>query len=76
MMSRENLDDLIYKVVGAAMTLHTTIGYGLREKTYERALCVELDRLGICHSQQSVYPVLYRGLRSMNIFLTLRWKKL
>ena len=57
------MDKLIYKVVGAAMTVHTTIGYGLREKTYERALCVELDHLGISHSQQSVYPVIYRGVK-------------
>jgi len=62
-MSEEQIDDLIYKVVGAAMTVHTTIGYGLREKTYERALCVELDHLGIRYSQESVYPVLYRGVK-------------
>jgi len=62
-MTDESIDDLIYKVVGAAMTVHTAIGYGLREKTYERALCLELDHLGIQYSQQSVYPVIYRGVK-------------
>ena len=62
-MSNELIDDQIYKVVGAAMTVHTTIGYGLREKTYERALCVELDHLDIPYSQQTIYPVLYRGVK-------------
>ncbi len=45
------------------MTVHSTIGYGLREKTYERALVVELQHLGIQHSQQSIYPVTYRGVK-------------
>lgn len=62
-MNDESIDDLIYKVVGAAMTLHTAIGYGLREKTYERALVVELQHLGIRYSHQSVYPVIYRDVK-------------
>ncbi|MFU8849181.1 MAG: GxxExxY protein [Opitutales bacterium] len=60
-MTEDTIDDLIYKVVGASMTVHTAIGYGLREKTYERALVVELRHLGITCSQQSIYPVIYRG---------------
>lgn len=62
-MSENPIDDLIYRVVGAAMTVHTAIGYGLREKTYERALVIELEHLGIPYSQQSIYPVIYRGLK-------------
>jgi len=62
-MSNDPIDDLIDKVVGAAMTVHAAIGYGLREKTYERALVVELQHLGIRYSQQSVYPVIYRGVK-------------
>lgn len=62
-MSENPIDDLIYRVVGAAMTVHTAIGYGLREKTYERALVIELEHLGIPYSQQSIYPVIYRGVK-------------
>ena len=62
-MSEDSIDDLIYKVVGAAMRVHSEIGYGLREKTYERALVVELKYLGISLSQQSCYPVIYRGVK-------------
>ena len=62
-MSEDPIDDLIYRVVGAAMSVHTAIGYGLREKTYERALVVELEHLGIPYSQQSIYPVIYRGVK-------------
>lgn len=62
-MSEGPIDELIYKVVGAAMTVHTTLGYGLREKTYERSLVVEMEHLGIRHSQQSAYPVIYRDVK-------------
>ncbi len=63
MTEPEDIDDLIYRVVGAAMTVHSTLGYGLREKTYERALCVELKHLGISFTQQANYPVLYRDIK-------------
>ena len=62
-MNENELDELIYKIVGAAMTVHSEIGYGLREKTYERALVVELQHLGIQFNQQSVHPVIYRGIK-------------
>jgi GxxExxY protein len=52
-MNENELDELIYKVIGGAMSVHSEIGYGLREKTYERALIVELEHLGIPYSQQS-----------------------
>ncbi|MGB0333908.1 MAG: GxxExxY protein [Opitutales bacterium] len=32
------------------------LGHGLREKTYERALCVELEHLDISYSQQRATP--------------------
>jgi GxxExxY protein len=62
-MNENELNELIYKVIGAAMSVHSEIGYGLREKTYERALIVELKHLGITYSQQSRYPVVYRNIK-------------
>lgn len=43
------------------MTVHNAIGPGLREKTYENALCVELRYQGINYRQQTRYPVQYRN---------------
>ncbi|MDG1241424.1 MAG: GxxExxY protein [Opitutae bacterium] len=54
---------LVFKIVGAAMTVHNTIGHGLREKTYERALVVEFQHLGISYDQQHRYPVPYRNVK-------------
>jgi len=39
--------ELTFRVVGCAMTLMNELGHGLREKTYERALCVEFQHQGI-----------------------------
>ena len=33
------------------------------KRTYERALCVEMDRLGIRYDQQKRYPVFYREVK-------------
>ena len=53
--------ELVYRIVGCAMAVNNEIGHGLREKTYERALCLELEHEGISYSQQTKYPVHYRG---------------
>ena len=62
-MDVNKTEDLVFKIVGAAMTVHNVIGHGLREKTYERALAVEFQHLGISYNQQHRYPVLYRDIK-------------
>ena len=52
--------DLTYQVVGCALTVMKELGHGFREKTYERALCVEFKNQGLAFSQQHQYPVFYR----------------
>jgi len=53
--------DLTFRVVGCAMAVLNELGHGLREKTYERALCVEFQHQSIHFQQQHLYPVFYRG---------------
>jgi len=53
--------ELTYRVVGCAMAVLNELGHGLREKTYERALCVEFRHRGISFETQHAYPVFYRG---------------
>lgn len=53
--------ELVYKLTGAAMAVLNGLGHGLREKTYERALVLELRHLGIQSDCQRVFPVIYRG---------------
>jgi len=54
-------EELTYRIIGCAMKVHTEVGHGLREKTYERGLCVDFRHETIAFSQQKVYPVHYRG---------------
>ncbi len=53
--------ELVFKIMGCAMEVHNELGYGLREKTYERALCREFDLQGLSYNQQAIYPVIYKG---------------
>jgi GxxExxY protein len=62
-MDVNQIEELVFKIVAAAMTVHNAIGHGLREKTYERALVVEFQHLGISYDQQHRYPVLYRDVK-------------
>lgn len=53
-------NDIVYDVTGCAMSVMNELGHGLREKTYERALCLELKFRGLNYDQQKIYPVYYR----------------
>lgn len=53
--------ELVFKITGCAMEVHNELGHGLREKTYERALCREFRLADVSYDQQAVYPVFYKG---------------
>ncbi len=40
-------NQLTYRIIGAAMRVHNQLGPGLKEEVYEKAMQVELNRLGI-----------------------------
>lgn len=54
-------NDLVFKITGCAMAVLNELGHGLREKTYERALCIEFKQQNIAFDQQHVHLVNYRG---------------
>ncbi len=60
-MSKLLEKELVYEIVGYAMKVHSGIGQGLREKTYERGLCVEFRHQGLSFENQKEFPVHYRG---------------
>ena len=63
MDTNKNLEerDLVYQIVGCSMEVLNELGHGLREKTYERALCHEFGLQKMEYSQQAVFPVFYKG---------------
>jgi GxxExxY protein len=62
-MNMENLskDDPVYRIVGCAMDVLNSIGHGLREKTYDRALMVEFRHQSLEFETQRVFPVFLPG---------------
>ncbi|MBF8295036.1 MAG: 3 family protein [Bacteroidetes bacterium] len=53
--------DITEKIIGAAFEVHNALGKGLSEKTYENALALKLQRLGLRISQQKELPVMFEG---------------
>ena len=58
---QEERDSLTEKIIGCTIEVHRTLGPGLLEKTYESALCVELQLAGLKFQRQLVVPVVYKG---------------
>ncbi len=56
-------EELSYKIIGAAIELHKTVGPGLLESAYENALAFELQELGLSVQQQVSMPFVYRDVK-------------
>lgn len=61
--NEEVINDLTYKIIGCIYRVHSELGPGLFESTYEICLINELGRQGLKVESQKVLPVIYRGLR-------------
>ena len=57
-----NLDELSYKVIGCAIEVHRTLGPGLLESVYEKALLHELTLNNIPVRSQVTVKANYKGL--------------
>ncbi len=58
---RLTFDPLSNQIIGAATTVHRELGPGFLESTYQRALAIELKRVGIEFKRELEIPVHYRG---------------
>lgn len=50
-------DDLTYRIIGCAMTVHRNLGPALREDSYQRALALSLEDAGLSFEAQKIYSV-------------------
>ena len=55
-------DELTEKIIGAAMQVHTALGPGLLESTYEKCLLYELHQIGLQVQAQLQLPIRYRDI--------------
>jgi len=64
MISEDELADinvLTERIIGCAIEVHRCLGPGLLEKTYEAAMCLEMDRRQLAYERQAVFSVVYKG---------------
>lgn len=61
-MDRKTLNDLSYKVIGCALEVYKTLGPGLLESAYEKALVYELNENGIPVESQVEVNLNYKGM--------------
>ena len=64
-------NDLTYRIIGAAMAVHSEIGYGFKEEIYERALEVKLNHLSIEVQSQMQINVEFEGEQVAIFYLDL-----
>ena len=56
-------DELTYRIIGCAMTVHNTLGNGFQEVIYQRCLAIELNRAGIDFDREVEQTIYYDGIQ-------------
>jgi GxxExxY protein len=60
---RMTINVITGSIVDAAMKVHTALGPGLLESTYEACLAYELSKRGLRVRRQAELPVVYQGIQ-------------
>jgi len=55
------LEDLTYRVIGAAMRVHNTLGPGLKEAAYQKALSLEMETAGLSFEAERPVEIFLDG---------------
>lgn len=63
-----DLNNITYKIIGAAYKVHSALGAGLLERIYEEAMIMQLVEDGLKVESQVVLPVYYRGRKLSSEF--------
>jgi len=64
-------NDLTYRIIGAAMSVHNEIGHGFKEEVYEKALEAKLNSAGINVESQYQVCVEYEGIQVAVFYMDL-----
>ena len=58
-----SIDEICYKVIGAAMAVYRHFGSGYLEEVYKNAMMVELEAAGLQAEKEVPIAVAYKGVR-------------
>ncbi len=59
-MKPKDFQDVVYDIIGAAMTVHRELNWGLLEPVYNEAMHMELQEMNIRHSREEHLPCYYK----------------
>jgi len=66
-------EDITGRIIGCAMTVHSTLGNGFQEVIYQRALAIEMRLNGLSFEREKEMPIYYRnediGTRRADFFV-------
>lgn len=62
-MDDKKLNSISYKIIGCAFSVHSELGPGLLESTYETCLEYELISAGLKVESQKALPVVYKEIK-------------
>lgn len=62
-MTQMELNDLTYKIIGCVYKVHSELGPGLLESSYETCLEYELLKAGLTVERQKALPIIYDELK-------------
>ncbi|KKT92181.1 MAG: hypothetical protein UW92_C0005G0029 [Candidatus Jorgensenbacteria bacterium GW2011_GWA2_45_13] len=60
--------ELSYKIIGAASTVFNELGWGLKEKEYQKALALEFKNSYLHFDEQVFIPITYNNTRIGNYY--------
>lgn len=60
MMNLGKYEDLVYQIIGSAMTVHTEMRWGLLEPIYQETLSWELEQRAIPHKREQEVEIYYK----------------
>jgi GxxExxY protein len=56
----QETEDLLHRIIGCALEVHTRLGPGYVEAVYQKAMCVELRHQGLAFSTEHTVKITYR----------------
>ncbi len=62
MITQRYLNELTYKIIGAAIEVHKELGPGLLESVYEKCIVYVLRQMGLNVEQQKKVPLFFKGI--------------